>query len=209
LTVPAVEKSLPDAIDQLYSAVADLLDPQKELLEGRVMAAPGLYDRLVGEIPAKRGEFGSRFSGRSMPPIWCDAEDLRVQIDGRVRELLPRFQGTTSARLRALASMKFRPQDARRVRDMAAEIGSWCASISALLEPERVKTISAACPVCGARWFYRQIGGEQIRQPALQLVVSQGAECQKCHAQWKPSEYLWLCRLLGFDLPAGVNAVAP
>ena len=59
----ATERTLPDAVD-------GLVDPRKELFNGAVLAAPSLYESLVGEIPAKGGEFGSRFSGRSVAPVY-------------------------------------------------------------------------------------------------------------------------------------------
>lgn len=202
------ERTLPAALDGFYNAVAGLVDPRKELFNGAVLAAPSLYETLVGEIPAKGGDFGGRFNGRSIPPVYLDAVDLRTTIDARVKSWLPRGD-STPGRLRRLASRRWRPQDVRLVRDYADEVASWSVSITALIEPEHVKTISAPCPSCGARWFYKNHAGEQVRTPALQLVISQGASCLKCKVHYPPDRYLWLCRLLGFDLPAGVVVDQP
>lgn len=66
--------------------------------------------------------------------------------------------------------------------------------------------MSAPCPSCGRRWYYRRRDNENIRQPALQLVIETGCTCQACGAFWPPERFLFLVRLLGFDLPAGVSA---
>lgn len=198
------EASLPDALDRLYAAVADLIDPAKQLVDGAVLVGPSAYEALLGEIPASAsGENFHRGVGRSLPPVWCDAVDLRVTIDSRVKQLQP-GGGSTPARLRALAAKRWRPQDAREVREAAEEIAAWVLSIRALIEPERVKHISAPCPACGRRWSYRQSAGELIRTPALALVTESGCRCLECRAFWPPDRYLFLCKLLGLAAPAGV-----
>ncbi len=201
----AEESSLPDAVDQLYSAVARLVDTRKELIGGAVLAAPSLYDALVGDLPARTGENGGRFIGRSLPPLWVDALDARREIDDRVKTWHPGGASTPN-RLRAVAARRWRPQDTRQVRDMAAEVQSWALKITGLLEPAHVKTIAAPCPSCGRGFVFRKdSAGETVRQPALQLVANIGCTCQACKAFWEPSRYLFLVRLLGFDLPAGID----
>ena len=197
------EKSLPAAIDNLYAAIGGLIDPRKELINGTVMGAPSLYASLVDQIPASSGEYSGRVHGASRPPVWCDALDLRIQIDAQVKQWQPKGDSTPT-RLRALASQKFRPQDTATLRDYSNNIRTWTHTIKGYLDPERVKGVSAACPACGTRWVYRQHAGESVRQPALQLIVRQGCTCLACDTFWEPSRYLFLCRLLGFDLPPGV-----
>ena len=200
----AHEQSLPDAVDQLHAAISALLDPIKEMIGGAVLAARSPYDELVAEIPAKAsGDAYSRSIGKSRPTVWVDAMDLKTNIDSRTKQMHP-HRGSTPDRLRALASRKWRPQDARQVRDHAAEIQAWRLSIRSLLEPEHVKQISAPCPSCNQRWVYRRDAGEVIRRPALQLVISQGCSCGACQAFWPPERYMFLCRLLQLDLPPGV-----
>jgi hypothetical protein len=200
---PSDEKSLPAAIDNLYSAIGALIDPRKELISGTLMAAPSLYESLVNEIPASTGEFSGKFHGASRPPVWVDALDLRIQIDSRIKEWQPKGD-STPARLRALASQRWRPQDGATIRDYANDLRGWALTIKSYLDPEHIKGVSAACPTCGTRWVYRQHAGESVRQPALQLIVRQGCTCLACDSFWEPSRYLFLCRLLGFELPPGV-----
>lgn len=199
------EATLPAALDALYGAVTGLVDDQKQLIGAQILAAPSLYDQLVGEIPASATAYSGRFNGASRPPCWVDALDLRNVIDVRVREWLP-AESTTPGRLRALASARWRPQDTRRVRDYANEIQGWAVSIHSLLVPEHVKQVAAACPSCGARWHYRKLAGETVRTPALQLVAATGCSCLSCRAFWSPDKYLWLAKLLQFAPPAGVLA---
>ena len=75
--------NLPAALDRLYAAVAGLIDPRKELLGDTIMAAPSLYDELLGELPAvKASDRGyTATHKRSMAPVWLDALDLRTDID--------------------------------------------------------------------------------------------------------------------------------
>jgi hypothetical protein len=198
------EASLPQAVDELYRAVAALVDPRKQFLNGRVLAGPSCYESLLAAIPAKSsGDTFSRGVGRSLPTVWCDAVDLRADIDGRVKDWRPQGDSTPQ-RLRGLASSRWRPQDAAQVRRYAAETLAWVSAIWNLIDPPSVKDVGAACPSCGRRWFYRNRDGEEIRQPALQLVTATGCSCQACGAHWPPDRYLWLCKLLGFDVPAGV-----
>lgn len=198
------EQSFRAAVDDLYKAVAALADPIKEFVGGRVLAAPSLYEQLAADIPAKAtGDAFSRGVGRSLPPVWCDAVDLRRNIDDRVQAWQP-AGASTPARLRALASRRWRPQDARAISDIAAETHSFVAAIRALLEPAHVKEIAAPCPSCNRRWHYRQHAGEQIRTAALQVVADVGCTCHRCKAFWPPERYWFLMRLLGLETPEGV-----
>lgn len=195
--------SLPDALDRLYDAVGALCDPRKELHDGALMAAPSLWEELLDAIPARKGDGFTRGVSRSKAPAWCEAIDLQQEVDLQVRRWQP--EGTsTPDRLRGFASRRWRPQDARMLTERAEVIRGWCVSIKGMLEPAHVKTISAACPSCDTAVVYRKVAGESVRQPALQVVAELGCTCLACGASWAPESYLWLCRLLGFDLPAGV-----
>lgn len=200
---PSDEKSLPAAIDNLYTATSALIDPRKELVDGALMAAPSLYESLIGAIGGEVGEHVRRSVAKSRPPCWIDALDLRVNIDNQVRQWRP--QGSsTPVRLKALTGQKWRPDDCATIRDYVTQLRGWADTIKSYLDPEHVKGISAACPACGTRWVYRHHSGEEVRQPALQLVAQHGCTCLACDSFWEPSRYLFLCRLLGFELPAGV-----
>ncbi len=197
--------SLPDALDRLYSAVGALVDPRKEFHDGVLMAAPSLWAELLQAIPASRTDGFSRGVARGKAPAWVDAIDLQHEVDRTVGCWHP--EGTdTPTRLRGFASRRWRPQDAKMIVERAEEIRAWCMSVTRLLEPQHVKTISAACPSCNQRYVYRNHSGEQVRQPALHVVAEVGCSCAGCGANWEPHQYLFLCRLLGFELPTGVLA---
>lgn len=199
------ESTLPDAVDALYRAVGELVDPIKRLVGGTVLAGPSPYEDLLAEIPASTAGDSSRGVAKSRPVVWVDALDLRIEIDTRTAQLHPEGQDTPQ-RLRGLAAKRWRPQDTRIVRDAATEIAAWRVSIRALTDPQHVKQIAAPCPACGTRWVYRTSAsaGETIRQPALQLITDTGCTCQNCRSFWPPDRYLFLCKLLGFAAPAGV-----
>lgn len=202
------EHTLPQAVDDLYTAVGQLVDPLKEWHGGTLRQSPSLYEMLSGAVPARSHGDGGRFVGRSMPPAWSDALDAKQNIDRRAKVMYP-GGGSTPQRLRALAARRWHPQDVREVRDHAAEIASWAPTIRSLIDPAHVKHIDAPCPSCGRRWVYRQSAGEQVRQPALSLVLDEGASCAACRVHYPPDKYLFLCRLLGFDLPAGLIDAEP
>jgi len=198
------ERTLPDAVDRLHAAVSGLIDPTKEMHAGQVLAGPSPYEHLLAEVPASMSGDGLMGGvARSRPNVWCDALDLKLEIDSRTKSMQPKGD-STPGRLRLLASRRWRPQDCRLVADQADEIGSWAISIRGLLEPEHVKQITAPCPSCGTRYVYRKHAGETVRQAALQMVAATGCTCQNCKATWTPDRYLWLCRLIGLDLPAGI-----
>jgi hypothetical protein len=199
------ERTLPAALDDLYRAVAGLVDPRKEWCDGQVLAAPSMYDWLVAEIPRGKGRqegYTSRVA-RSAPTVWVDAVDLRVRIDTAVAGWQPDGPSTPN-RLRALAARKWRPQDVDAVAEVARTLHGFRLDITGLLEPAHIKTVAAECPSCGLRWHYRFKDGERVRQPALQIVAETGCSCVACGAFWSPDRYLFLCKLLGFDVPAGV-----
>jgi hypothetical protein len=197
------EAQLPIALEHLYAAVGGLVDPRKELVAGSIVAQPSMYESLVDEIEPSRGNGSGRFIGKSRPPLWVDAFDLRTDIDNTVKQWQP-GKGSTPRRLHSLSSRCWRPQDTQRIREHTRDLQGWAMSIRSVLNPEHVKEIAAPCPACGRRWVYKQHGGENIRAAALQLIAHQGCSCQACKTHWPPERYLFLCRLLGFDLPAGV-----
>lgn len=203
------ERTLPAALDSLYAAVARLVDQRKELHGDVMRVAPSLYDTLVSEIPSAKNS-GEKYRANcagSRPLVWCDAVDLRRTIDTTVRQWSATLSKLDTAdRLRAVAAHRYRPQDVNLVAERAGLVGSWAAQINGLLEPERVKTIAAACPACGTRTVYREYAGETVRQAALQIVGSTGCTCMACGANWAPEKYLFLIKLLGFELPEGVLA---
>jgi hypothetical protein len=203
LSPVAAEQSLPAAVEKLYRAVSRLVDEQKQLVDGAILAAPSLYEQLVDAVAATARRASFRSVHRSMPVIWADAFDVARDIDDAVREWCPEGHSTPQ-RLRSLASAKWRPQDAQTVGDMVARVEAWTAKIAALLAPEKPKSISAPCPACGETRVYRKdSAGETVRQPALQ-ITTQGCVCAACDTTWGPERFLFLAKVLGYGLPEGV-----
>jgi hypothetical protein len=204
----ATDGNLPGALDRLSAAVAGLVDPVKEVHDDVIVAAPSLYEQLLGAITASKGEGAGRRAGRSVPPLRTDALDLRIEIDDTVKGWGPADipqRSSTPARLRALASKPWRPQDTRGVERIATRVESWVVSVQSLLDPSHVKHVSAPCPACGAKTaFRRDSAGERVRVPALQIVTKLGCTCLVCRHTWGPELYLHLARVLGFQAPAGV-----
>lgn len=186
---------------KLGRAVQRLTAPQPAVYHDCTLYAPSLYQCLQSDLAGTQGD--TRTPAKSLPPIWIDASMLRTEIDTQTIKWMP-VPGTTPDRLQKLSFKTWRPQDTDFVRDMARTVSGWCDSILNLLDPESQKFISAPCPSCGKELVYRRdSAGDQVRQPALKLVVSQGCTCQACGAHWPPEKFLFLGRLLGYDLPEG------
>ena len=200
----ASDGNLPAALDRLYIAVAALIDPVKEMHDGVIVSAPSLYEQLSGELPATRSDGVGQLARRSLPPVWTDGLNLKIEIDDTTR-CWGSDAATAPARLRALAARAWRPQDATAVKQIAGHVESWTVSVKSLLSPASVKHISVPCPACGATSVSRRdSAGEPVRAPALQIVTELGCTCQACRYVWSPAYYLHLAKVLGLAAPAGV-----
>lgn len=190
------------ALAAFKAAVADLCDQTPTLHHSSLIRADSLYWQLECAVGGANPAAGSGTS-KSRPPIWTDALDLKQEIDTGVSEWC---SGTnTPAKLRWLTNAKYRPQDTGLLEKRTNTIAAWCTRIEELFNPPHVKHISAPCPACGNTHAYRRDNtGEHVRVPALQIIAEHGCTCVVCHANWQPDHYLHLCRVLGFDLPAGV-----
>ncbi len=195
--IQAAKRNLNLAVDKLCA-------PQPRIVQNRMRYAPSLYDSLRGDLAGTQGDHKSH--AKSQPPIWVDACQLLSEIDLQARKWMPGHNGMgTCNRLGIIAGKQWRPQDTNEVNTISATILRWCDAISSMLDPQSVKTISAACPSCGrTSIFKKDSAGETVRQPALRIVGGQGCTCGGCNAHWAPERYLFLCKLLGFDLPEGV-----
>lgn len=192
------------AHNRLRHAINRLCAPNLAHHQNRTVTAPSLYDQLCADLAGTQGD--NKTPAKSLPPIWIDAAQLKQTIDHQTAHWVKRPKDVaTPTRLKALADQTWRPQDTEHVNDIGNTIDRWATSITSLLDPQSVKHISAPCPSCGRRTVYRRDGaGETIRQPALRIVTNQGCTCLHCDAHWAPDKYLFLCKLLGFDLPEGV-----
>ena len=193
------------ATKTLTDAVAKLCHPQHRIIGGKLRTAHSRYQQLRDNLAGTQGD--TRTPAKSLPPLWIDAAELLKTIDHNTRTWtsLKSHLGTTPERLHVLTVKNWRPQDTDYVTAIAHNIHRWADQVDQLLEPEAIKHISAPCPACGTQTVHRRdSAGEMVRQPALKLVTGRGCTCQHCDTSWSPDYYLHLCRLLGFELPAGV-----
>ena len=195
-----VDENLPAAKGRLRDAVSAISDPKPRLVGSRTTYLDPLYTQLADAIVGTTGE---RSGCRISLPLWVDCLDLKNDIDKQARSWI-RYATSTIDRFHKLEAYGWRPQDAALVNTIAHQITVWVGKIEYLLDPPMSKTISAPCPECGSTHVYRKdSSGEQVRQPALQLTTA-GCVCQRCKTVWTPDRYMWLCKLLGFELPTGV-----
>ena len=187
---------------KLGRAVQRLTAPRPGVYHDVTLYAPSLYNCLKADLAGTQGD--NRTPAKSLPPIWLDASMLLTEIDAQTLKWAP-IPGITPDRLQRLSFQSWRPQDTDLVTMIARTVDGWCESIMNLLDPQDRKFVSAACPSCGREIVYRKdSAGETVRQPALKLVLSQGCTCQACGAFWAPEKFLFLGRLLGYEIPEGV-----
>jgi hypothetical protein len=187
---------------KLSRAIQRLTEPRPGIYHDCTLYAPSLYNCLKSDLAGTQGD--TRTPAKSLPPIWLDASMLLTDIDVQAVKWFPSAMDTTD-RLQRLTVKAWRPQDTDHVRDITRTVNSWCESIINLLDPESQKFISAPCPSCSKEMVYRRdSAGDEVRQPALKLVVSQGCTCQACGAYWAPERFMFLGRLLGYEMPEGV-----
>jgi hypothetical protein len=198
---------LPGALGRFRGAVKGFVEPSRGWFGGVVREAPSLYAELCAAVNAAqhRGDRARRVA-QSQPTIWCAALDLKDEIDAGVAQWSPAGGGLprcgTVERLRALAGLDWRPQDAESLTVAAARVEGWHGQVLRLLDPQPLLELTVACPACGERWVRRLVDGERVRQAALRVDAG-GATCQACEASWSPEGLVEFARLLGV-VPANV-----
>jgi len=188
-------------------AISALIDDRYELMsDGSTATVHARLSALADSIAGQQGN-GGRLAAKSLPPLWLPAVSLVHEIETTV-SLWPHASGATTVdRLASLTHAAFGPPVTEMLVQLTRILKSWATDIDALLEPESVKTVSAACPACGATHVYRRDdGGETVRKPALQIITSKGCTCLACHASWGPHLYQHLAKVLECPTPEGVVA---
>jgi len=197
----------------LDRSIRALIAPRPAVYHDSTMYAPSLYHQLSAELAGRQGD--NRTPAKSLPPVHIDAVQLKYDIDRQTAAWVPK-PGDTPQRLEILSVQLWRPQDTKQVYDMSRMLRGWCDRIVHLLDPTAVMSLSTRCPECGLNHavpcpscgrthvYGRDPAGEVVRQPALQLVANVGCTCRHCEAHWSPDRYLFLSKLLGFDMPEGV-----
>lgn len=199
------DEALQPARDRLATAVAALIDPQVQYLDGgRRTYLDSRYQQLADAVSGQTGTARSGGGGRL--PIWADCFDLLNAIDTEVREwrCTPRTATNTIPRLSAMAEKLWRPQDTSQLQQWATRIEAWVLRADQLLYPTAVVFLPDPCPVCGAAISYRRdSAGENVRQPALSIRY-EGARCGECERLWEPPQLPLLGRMLGYHPQPGI-----
>lgn len=202
--------NLPAARTEFQGTINAFIEPVPTLHQGEMLYAPSLYMQLFNAVGGEQSQTGNGGGSKSKPPIWTDALVLLQDIDLMVSIWQPGYTGVpaTIARLRFLQDQSWRPQDVKLIEKMTNVIQSWAVDIERLFNPQHVKHFSEPCPNCNATHTYRRdSAGENVRVPALQIIASVGCTCQVCRAVWPPEQYLFLCKLMGIELPAGITNI--
>jgi len=117
-------------------------------------------------------------------------------------------------RLKTLTARKWKVEDAKDVDRIAADLEAHTKKAQELLSGQSIRYIYepdthnlVACPTCGHRYVYkRDSSGQNVRQPALQILASGTTQCmnRQCQAEWGPERMAFLGRMLGFENKSGV-----
>jgi hypothetical protein len=199
---------IPSPYDQLYDAIPG---SQGSGHEGLARSLPPLWldaTRLIGIIDAEVRKWQ-----RHIPPS-VPADFIGPLPFGWRRRQLNETPDTlpTVRRLIVIRERSYRPQDVKFLDDISDTIQGWIIDIEVLLTPETVHALwaaegggFAACPHCDAKMAKkRDNAGEIVGTPALQLRKDGSTHCQACKTTWGPEQAMWVCRMLGYPLPAGV-----
>lgn len=190
-------------VPRFRAGIDTLIRPHVGYIANGLRRAPSLLDQLQQSIAGEQGSGGH--SNRSMPPLWVDAIDTIEEINWYTAQWIPLPGANTTTRLESLRRIRaWRQHDTIFLRHATRRLGGWARTVDGLLNPRANRHISAPCPACSAETAYRRdSAGETVRVPALQ-ITDRGCICLACRASWAPEYYLFLCGLLGFELPAGV-----
>jgi hypothetical protein len=197
--VTTTNEPLALARQQLENAVAALADPVAVWDGGACRWADPVYAQLRSALTGKSTRRVRAFGSRM--PCSIAVLELLCAIDATVGSWEAHGKGTID-RLHPLAGRGWRPQDCPVIDGYCDRLQRWAVAAAELLGPEPRVYLRQPCPRCGARYAYRDRGGEHVRAPALR-VSENGCQCGTCGASWDPGQFHWLARLLGCPgLPA-------
>lgn len=206
--------NLSAALTALADAITELCNPRSQLIEGRLVYVPSWYLQLRDASQGQQSSPGGGGGSKSRPPGWIDAFDQLREIDIAVEAWQPAFKGVppTVGRLRCIQARPWRPQDVDKIEQIVQVLKEWVSSIEALFSDEPVRALwaaegggFAACPHCDQTMAKKcDRGGEWVQYPALQVMRDGSTRCMACKTAWGPDLAMWVCRQLGYLLPAGV-----
>lgn len=209
----ADDGALVPAVHRFEDAVSGLIDPQREIVDGRTYYLDSLYSELSDSLAGCQGHAGN-LQPRSLPMLWLDAFECLTNIDQTVAKwplgtsnngLDPRSPATVT-RLQALSDAKYRPQDTDMLTDRSAQLEGFAVRIKGLLLPEiTIPLYGHRCPICNQAEVRRSdVTGAAMTLPTL-LIKGDSALCQACKAVWEYSRLPMLGRMLGVQPTAMIG----
>lgn len=198
-------EALIPALRRFQDAIAALVDPQREILDGRTMWIDSPYAQLHDSLAGQQG-YAADWNPRSMPLLWIDCFDLLARIDQTVAQWPlehavsdetpdPRTPPTVK-RLQALSEPEqWRPQDCDLLMDRASQLEAFTKTIRNLLLPEIAFALYGhRCPICHQTHVKRRdVTGAAMTVPALS-IKGDSALCGECRTIWRTIPEL---RILG------------
>jgi hypothetical protein len=198
----APDGALRAAQSRLADAVAALVDPRPQHLDGHTVWLDSRWVELCEALDGPRGGRGGA-QPSSVVPFWLDALLLTMRIDARTAEL--DAAPDTPTRLRSVLERHRRPHDTKTIETITGDLQAFVKAIDDLFSPKPIY-LPDPCPHCGHDYAYlHSDDGQRIRRPALAVTAEHGAVCNHCHDAWAPDQLIFLGRILGYRQPQGVT----
>jgi hypothetical protein len=196
-------RSLHDEVRQLARELTQVTT-RKVIRDDHTTTAhdlPPLMQQLR-EAVATGSESGKGRSSGSPSPVSVDAVDLLAQIDTDIAALYVRAiqkDSEPEERILAIAGIVGRWTDVTAVSAAADYLRLWAQEIRTFFDPPRRLHVAAACPACNARMVWRELDGQQVQVPALQVDGTIGCTCLACRHVWPTTQLEHLARVIGCD----------
>lgn len=198
-------RKLPAARRLLADRISVWVAPRLASVDRRSGLLAPLYAELRQAVLGHRGGSGRRGT-ESQPPAWLDGIELVTEVDATVSQWEHDGSGAgfpTVNRLTRISTRSWRPEDVDTVVGMADTLHAWARHYEALTTA-RPKFLPNPCPRCNESHAFRELDGERVRVPALQVTVER-CVCLACRSEWPESQFMFLARTLGYSPPAGVS----
>jgi hypothetical protein len=193
-------RSVPEALNELHTAAAELLEPitRKVLRDGGTTTshtAPSRLNQLRAAIGTS-GESGGGGRGSGIPiPIDPSATDLLSEITTGAVDMhdraLEQSRPTIEDHIRSTVALVERWDEPSMIAWATGWLRFWQRAIDNQFNPQPRYHLDTPCPACGARMAFRfdTTIGENVQVPALIVDSRTGADCRACGAHWSPEQF--------------------
>lgn len=180
---------------------------------------PSLLSQLRDAVFGGMESTGGSALGAKLP-ISAAALDLYMLVDRQIAEAwaaaFKRVPGTNRAEALLAEWAAFvddeTPVTVTKANGYTLELGAvamvshWARVIDEFFDPPRLSEIQAPCFVCGERYVYTRVDGEDVRSSALRFRRDKDtsetldARCMACGSVWLPHQFDFVGASIGIDV---------